>query len=74
MHRRKSRPWLTKTTIFARKAARRSQQGLRDGILDVTGLVLLSVGGFTINSTVGFVVAGIACFWLRWGMQDGRSS
>lgn len=74
MHRAKSRPWLTKTTIFANKVVRRSRQSLRDGILDLAGLSALAVAAFHVNAVAGWTVIGVACFVLRLGMGDGKSS
>jgi hypothetical protein len=48
------------------KLARRLDQSVRPVILDASGLGLISVGGFTINATVGYIVSGLACFALRW--------
>jgi hypothetical protein len=71
MHRR---PRLARWTNVGTKFVRRFDQSVRPVILDASGLGLLTVGGFTVSTTVGYVVAGIACFALQWRLRDGRSS
>jgi hypothetical protein len=69
MHRRKSRPWLTKTTLFANKTRRSFDQQVRPAILDASGLALLTVSAFAIDTVAGFAVAGLACFVFQWRLR-----
>jgi hypothetical protein len=40
--------------------------GARSVAGEIAGLGLFTVAGFTIDLTIGFVVAGVACFTLNW--------
>jgi hypothetical protein len=78
MHRRPPRPWLAKSTKLATNLARRCRQALRDVILDVTGLSAFVVAMFHlpgfVGQVAGYAAVGLACFVLRWGLGDGKSS
>lgn len=68
MHRQRP-TWLTKMKLMTTKARTCFAQGIRPVILDASGLALIVVGAFTVGPTVGYAVAGIACFVLQWRLQ-----
>ena len=45
---------------------RRTVREVRPVAGEIAGLGLFTAAGFTINLTVGCVVAGISCFVLNW--------
>jgi len=69
MHRRR-RTWLTKMTSITKHARSSVATKIRPVILDASGLALITVSAFRFDQTsLGFAVAGLACFALQWRLR-----